>query len=168
MRAIIVAILLAVPSNVLSQTTFKKYHATFVTCYDGDTCDFDFHLSANVGLGVQLGAVLPNKRIRFCDIDTPEIRGGTDESKAAAKRARDALIGWLTNARMIEIEVPQKKNCDFATRPDCDDDGKYGRLLSYVWADGVNLNQKLLDEGHAKIFMTKDDKPLLCRPPASP
>ena len=169
MRAIILAVALLLPSTAAAQE-FKSYYATFHSCYDGDTCYFDFHVGAGVGLGVSLGAVMPKNGVRFCDIDTPEIRPrrGTAEEKLAEKRlaivVRDILTGWLKNAREIHVDIPQKSTCDPSTAVNCDKKEKYGRWLGYVIADGVNLNEKLVEEGLAKILVSRvTGKPILCR-----
>lgn len=52
--------------------------------YDGDT----FTCTIDVGI---YGMELHHRKIRIWGIDTPEIRGGTDEEKAKAVDARDAL-----------------------------------------------------------------------------
>jgi len=157
---IIVALML--PASVLAQET-RRYYATFHSCYDGDTCYFDFHLSAAVGLGISLGAVMPKQGVRLCDIDAPEIRGGTAESKAAAVKARDAMTSWLLSAKEIYVEIPQRKNCDPAIHVNCDRTEKYGRWLGYIYADGVNLNQKLMDEGLAELLVSSTTgEPILC------
>ncbi len=164
MKAIVVAALLLMSSTAFAEDGFKRYYATFHSCYDGDTCYFNFHLSAPVGLGVSLGAVFPKQGVRLCDIDTPEMRGGTEETKAAARLARDTISSWLKAAKHIEIEIPQKNNCDYTTHVNCDRTEKYGRWLGYLWADGVNLNKKLLEEGLAKLLLSRrTGKPILCR-----
>lgn len=138
---------------ILLSTTLKTYPVEYISCYDGDTCTFNVILETGTerpGLEVEIITLVKKlgQKTRFCDIDTPEMRGGTDESKAAAVAARDALIGWIKNARTLQIQVPQKNNCEEA----CDETDKYGRLLVYVIADGVNLNKKLLEGGYAKPY----------------
>jgi len=150
------------PAIAMAQGT-KRYYTTFHSCYDGDTCYFDFHLSAAVGLGVSLGAVMPKQGVRLCDIDAPEIRGGTDESKAAARKARDALTKWLKDAREVYVEIPQKRNCDPTVHVNCDRTEKYGRWLGYIYADGVNLNEKLRSEGLVELLVSSTTgDPILC------
>jgi endonuclease YncB( thermonuclease family) len=164
MKALVAAIILLCVPTVVHAQDFKRYYATFHSCYDGDTCYFDFHLGAGVGLGVSLGAVLPKQGVRLCDIDAPEIRGGTAASKAAARKARDALASWLKAAKDIQVEIPQKNNCDYTLHVNCDKTEKYGRWLGYIWADGVNLNKKLLENGLVEILVSKaTGDPISCR-----
>lgn len=145
---------------ILLSTTLKTYTVEHISCYDGDTCTFNVVLETDVsrpGLEVEIITLVKKlgQKTRFCDIDTPEIRGGTDETKAAAKAARDALIEWIKKAKTLQIQVPQKDNCTEA----CDETDKYGRLLVYVIADGVNLNKKLLDGGYAVPYPEKCTTP---------
>lgn len=162
---VILAVILFCSIALADEVKTKKYHATFHSCYDGDTCYFDFHIGAGVGLGVSLGAVLPRQGVRLCDINTPEIRGGTLETKRLAKLSRDRMSEWLSKAKSIQVEIPQKNNCDHTLHVNCDKTEKYGRWLGYIWADGVNLNEKLLTEGLATVMVSKaTGKPILCKP----
>jgi len=157
MNILVLYLLLALSPNI------RSYTAVFHSCWDGDTCYFDFHLSAAVGLGISLGAVMPKQGVRFCDIDAPEISGGTLGTKAAAKLARDTMTKWLSDAKVVRIDIPQKHNCDPEVHYNCDQVEKYGRWLGYVYADGVNLNQKLLDQGLAvPLISDVTGKPIPC------
>jgi micrococcal nuclease len=115
------------------------YSATFVSCYDGDTCTFNVHLGLSV--------VLARQTVRLYGIDTPELRGATRE---AAREARDYVIGVLQTSHQIELHVPQRRNCD--ELGGCDLRGKYGRLLANVVADGQSVNALLLATGRARIY----------------
>ena len=152
MKAVIVALSMLIPNQTWAPV--RSYTAVFHSCFDGDTCYFDFHLSASVGLGISLGAVMPKQGLRLCDIDAPEISGGTVETKAAAKVARDTLSKWLSEAKILRVDIPQKNNCDPAIHYNCDQTEKYGRWLGYIYADGVNLNQKLLGLGLVKPMVS--------------
>jgi len=145
-KSIVVAVVIAVPAEVVAESpdNLRTYEVGLIDCYDGDTCTLDFHLSAEVGLGISLGAVLAGQKVRLCDIDTPELRGGTEETKAAAVKARDALFTWAKAARWLQFKVPQKNGHDVK--------GKYGRWLGYLVADGVDLNKRLVEEGLAEPY----------------
>jgi len=130
---------------MLATTPLKTYDVSLVYCYDGDTCNLNFHLG--------FGAVLVDQGVRLCDIDTPEMRYA--EQKPAAIAARDALVSWMKAAKKLEIQVPQKSNCLAGAGELCDKTGKYGRWLVYIIADGVNLNQKLVKEGFAAEYGLK-------------
>ena len=143
---------------------FRSYQVVFHSCYDGDTCYFDFHLSASVGLGISLGAVLPKQGVRFCDIDAPEMSGGTAETKAAARQARDVLTKWISEAKVVRVDIPQKNNCDPAVHYNCDETEKYGRWLGYIYLDGTNVNQKLLDQKLVvPLISGTTGRPITCR-----
>jgi len=125
-------------------TAQGEYSASFVSCYDGDTCTFNVHLGMDV--------VLVDQHVRFCDVNTPEIRPLA--TREAATKARDALVGWLKEAKKVVLRVPQKKNCNVAAGDTgCDKRGKYGRWLVYVLADTINLNQRLVTEGFAESYL---------------
>ena len=63
-----------------------EYRARCVRVVDGDTLE----MVADLGF-----AVTYRFRCRLEGIDTPEIRGGTVESKAAGFAARDAAAEWV-------------------------------------------------------------------------
>lgn len=164
-RAFVFALVFLLPTPASAEVVLKSYYATFHSCYDGDTCYFDFHLGAAVGLGISLGAVMPKQGVRLCDINAAEIKGGTAATRAKAKRVRDTLKRWLRDAKSISVAIPQKPNCDPNIHANCDLTEKYGRWLGYVIADGVDLNKKLLDKGLVTILLSKKTgEPLLCRP----
>lgn len=104
-----------------------------VRVIDGDTvdvvCDLGMHITAH-------------KRIRFLNIDTYEIRGGTEETKTLARAAKVRLEELLA--------TPDSK---IYIRTKMDDTGKYGRLLGRLYvmrnSDGfiIDINHVLLEEG---------------------
>ncbi|HXG85967.1 MAG TPA: thermonuclease family protein [Pyrinomonadaceae bacterium] len=97
---------------------------------DGDTVDL--LIVKSVGFGVD--AVIKT-RMRLNGIDTPELRGGTDETKAAARQAKARLAELLTG-RVFTV-VSHKTS-------------KYGLWLADIYTnDGVDVNKILLDEGLA-------------------
>lgn len=128
----------------------RTYPVEVVDCYDGDTCTVNIILetkSQYIGMDTEIVTLVKvkNKKLRLCDINTPEIRS---ENKEEAILARDMLLKWIRSARYVEIMVPQKKDCNES----CDMHGKYGRILSYLIADGSNLNKKLVDAGLATPY----------------
>ena len=91
--------------------------------YDGDS----FDLTLDLGFDIHI-----HKKVRIRGIDTPELRGGTKISKAAAKLARD----W---ARTFVKE----STCHFVSE---NYTGKFGRPLGDIVADnGVSLRGFLID-----------------------
>jgi len=118
---------------------FARYHATPKSCYDGDTCTMDLHLG--------LGVTLTSASIRLCDIDTPELRG---PEKERAQAARKRVIELTMVADRVEVWVPQKMRCGPSK---CDKSDKYGRILGWIIADGIEVNRLLVKEGLAEPYM---------------
>lgn len=150
----IIAMLITVAAPIEPSNT-RQYEVKVTRCYDGDTCTVDFHVAAPVGLGIEVGAVFSKQGVRLCDIDAPELRGGTEESKLLARMSRDTLLSWIEKANRVQLLVQQKKKCDWSRSNNCDAKGKYGRWLGYIIADGVNLNQKLVESGLAVEYRIK-------------
>lgn len=124
-----IALLLALASSPL-----RSYDATFVSCYDGDTCTFDVHFG--------MGVVFAKQKIRFCDINAPEIRPLITREEAT--RVKDFTVKAIKKANIVKLEVPQKRSCGI---DECDKKGKYGRWLAYIIIDGENLNKILIKSG---------------------
>ena len=95
---------------------------------DGDTIDVDIDL----GFGVWMR----NQRIRMHGIDTPESRTRDLEEKKYGLAAKDFLIKW-TNAGGLTLKTHK------------DDRGKFGRILGEFFINGKNINQLMVDNGHA-------------------
>jgi micrococcal nuclease len=97
----------------------------WLTCYDGDTCSF------NVLLPPVLGSAIG---VRFSGIDAPEIHGKCEKENSLALLARDFLRMQLVGASVLLVDVARDK---------------YFRIDATVFANGVNLNQLLVQEGYA-------------------
>jgi micrococcal nuclease len=108
-----------------------------VDVYDGDTFKID----------------LPNMHplfgddisIRLFGVDTPEMRGTTDEVKALAMQAQQVTEKALEGASKIELRNPQR--------------GKYFRIVSEVWIDGESLAEMLKAKGLAKDYDGEGARP---------
>jgi micrococcal nuclease len=108
-----------------------------VDVYDGDTFKID----------------LPNMHplfgddisIRLFGVDTPEMRGTTDDVKALAMQAQQVTEKALKGASKIELRNPQR--------------GKYFRIISEVWIDGESLADTLKAEGLAKDYDGEGARP---------
>ena len=92
---------------------------------DGDTVD----LLINLGF-----STFVKKRVRLYGINTPESRTRDLEEKARGKAATAHMESLL-----------QGGVCDL----DSHELGKYGRVLGTLRVDGVDLNQKMIEDGHA-------------------
>ena len=92
--------------------TVYVYWAKVTSVYDGDT------ITADVSLG--FGIEFKKQKFRLYGIDTPELRGGTAETKAAAKESRDRLRELVLD-KWIKVETIKDKK------------GKYGRYIAILW-----------------------------------
>tara|TARA_B100000085_G_scaffold122817_1_gene111799 strand:- start:287 stop:634 length:348 start_codon:yes stop_codon:yes gene_type:complete len=91
--------------------------------------------------------VLLEARVRMMGIDTPESRTRDLEEKKFGLLAKEYLTEKLaTEDIIVTTEVDNEK-------------GKFGRILGWVWADGVNVNQNMIDENMAVAYhgQSKDD-----------
>ena len=105
---------------------------------DGDT----FDCIMDLGFDVLLEA-----RVRMMGIDTPESRTRDLEEKKFGLLAKEYLTEKLaTEDIIVTTEVDNEK-------------GNFGRILGWVWADGVNVNQNMIDENMAVAYhgQSKDD-----------
>ncbi len=86
--------------------------------------------------------VLTNgEKVRYIGIDTPELkRPGSDD---------DECLAWV--ARLRNMQLLSRKNFYLIKDPNVDRD-KYGRLLRYVYAGGIFINEQLTREGLARPF----------------
>lgn len=120
-----------------AEPVFKTYTATVVGCYDADTCDVTFHMHADLGFGVTSVTDFSDK-VRLWGIDAWELRG---EEKERGKVARDWLLSQV-RGHTIRVDVVQRAGHDAR--------GKYGRWLAVLWLGSVNLNDRLVELGHAE------------------
>ena len=108
-----------------------------VDLYDGDTFKIDLP-SMHPLFGDDLS-------IRLFGVDTPEMRGTTDEVKVLAKQAQQLTEKALKGASKIELRNPQR--------------GKYFRIVSEVWIDGESLADILKAKGLAKDYDGEGTRP---------
>lgn len=72
--------------------------------------------------------------IRLKGIDTPEIKGKTEDERTAAKLARDIVSEKILHKHILLKNVSMEK---------------YGRILADVWLDDFHLNKWLIDNRYA-------------------
>ena len=108
--------------------TLYEYRAFIASVYDGDS------LRADVDLG--FGVVIKKMPLRLSGIDAPEVKG---EDRPLGLASRDALSGRILGREVI-------------IRTEKDRTGKFGRYLATIWLDGENINQWLVEQGHAKPY----------------
>ena len=96
--------------------------------YDGDSFNF------TLDLGFDL---ISHVKTRLHNIDTPELRGGTDDSKAAGRLARDVARVFVTEA------MESQEGAAFVSK---NYSGKFGRPLGDVMnlETGISLIKYLL------------------------
>ncbi|MBB3123838.1 micrococcal nuclease [Mesoflavibacter sabulilitoris] len=105
-----------------------NYKAKIIDVYDGDT------VTAMVDLGF---LHFQEMKLRLYGIDTPELRG---EEREQGIIVRDILREMVLGK---EVTIRSYK----------DKQGKYGRYLAnIILEDGLEVNQWLVDNGHAKEY----------------
>lgn len=104
------------------------YNAYVTKVYDGDTITVDIDLG--------FGIIMKKQNIRLADINTPEIRGDERDQGIVS---RDWLRDKIFN-KWISINTVKDKT------------GKYGRYIAYIYLDGENLNETMLNEGLAEKY----------------
>ena len=116
------------------KTKNKLYHysAEVTRVVDGDTVD------AFVDLGFDMHS---KQRVRLYGINTPECRTRDKIEKVA---------GLAAKARLQEMLKENKNKCVIKTS--LDKKGKYGRVLGVLYVEDVNLNETLVEEGHADEY----------------
>ena len=75
-------------------------------------------------------------KLRLFGIDTPELRG--------SERTEDLKVRDIVRGKILDKEVTINTYKD--------KQGKYGRYLANIVLDGEDINQWLLDNGHAKPY----------------
>ena len=98
---------------------------------DGDTIDVNLDLGFDV--------VLKKQRIRLYGLNTPESRTRDLEEKQYGLAAKARLKELLEEGETLSLRTAIDKKAR----------GKYGSILGTIYADGVNLNDLLIEEGHA-------------------
>lgn len=93
--------------------------------YDGDT--FQIHLNCKYRIFCKS---IP---IRVRGVDCPEIKGGSNETKALAKQAKEFTKNFFKSGKIL------LRNCGR---------DKYFRLLCDVKVNGKDLKEELIKSGH--------------------
>jgi micrococcal nuclease len=101
------------------------YNARVTDIYDGDTIT----VTIDCGFGLKM----EKQKIRLYGIDTPEVRG---EEKEHGKKVRDILREKILDKNILLKTIKDKK-------------GKYGRYLGILFYENVNINDWLIENGHA-------------------
>ena len=102
-----------------------EYKATVDRVVDGDTIVCTLDMGFNIFI---------KEKFRLAVIDAPET--STPEGKAVKVLVSDMLTG-----KAVVLQTAKQD--------------KYGRWLATVLLAGLNINQWLLDNGHAKLYGEK-------------
>ena len=116
-----------------------EYSCTVNRIVDGDTCDVVLDLGFDI---------LYKSRVRLYGIDTPESRTRNKDEKVRGKMASAFLKEAVESGDKIVIETKLK-----------DSRGKLGRVLGNIVADGVNINEAMIENHLAVAYFgqSKDD-----------
>ncbi len=79
-----------------------------------------------------------NRKVRYIGINSFEMNNKRPETKCLAQKASEA------NRKLVE-------NKEVEMEKDISDTDKYGRLLRYLWIDGLMVNEELVKNGWAEI-----------------
>ena len=98
-----------------------------IKVYDGDTITIAAKLP-------YAGSPLYRFSVRLNGIDTPEIKGKSEDEISVAKEARDALSALILHKNVVLKNVATEK---------------YGRILADVYLDELHINKWLIDQRFA-------------------
>ena len=98
-----------------------------IKVYDGDTITIAAYIDSDP-------SVVYRFSVRLNGIDSPEIKGKTENEKKLAKQSRDALNN-LIYGKIVKLENISME--------------KYGRLLAIVMCNNVNVNNWMLENKYA-------------------
>ena len=98
-----------------------------IKVYDGDTITIAAKMPFK-------GSPLYRLPVRLNGIDTPEIKGKSEDEISVAKEARDALSALILHKNVVLKNVSTEK---------------YGRILADVYLDELHINKWLIDQRFA-------------------
>lgn len=114
----------------LGDPTDFSYRVDKVTkIVDGDTID----VLIDMGFDIKYAS-----RVRLFGIDTPESRTRNKEEKVRGLLSKEYLKNAIKKATKLTIRTHKGSET-----------GKFGRILGEIFADGINLNLKMCEEGYA-------------------
>lgn len=142
MKVLIAFLLVIISASTLAADRYWK-DIPFTGVVDGDTIQTKI---------ATLPYPLYNVKIRILGIDTPE-------KGYLAKCEREKQLGVEATAKLTELigtsSVITLKNFKY---------DKYGgRLVSEVIVNGINLGQKMLEHGYARVYSGTGPKPDWCQ-----
>lgn len=116
----------SIQTNNLKNFVPKIKECKVIKVYDGDTITVAAFLKGD--------PECYKFQVRLNGIDSPEMRGSSENEKKHAIISRDALSEQILN-KIIKLEIKGKE--------------KYGRLLADVLYNGKNMNEWMVQNGYA-------------------
>jgi len=118
------------------------YRARYVKNYDGDTITVVLDLGLNVSR---------RETLRVYGVNTPEMRGGTADTKAKAREAKAYTADYCAEA----VDIAPDSEWPLLVTTHQDKKGKYGRYLGDIRVAGrpgfASLAECLLGAGLADV-----------------
>ena len=108
-----------------------------IKVYDGDTITIAAKMPFK-------GSPLYRLPVRLIGIDTPEIKGKSEDEISVAKEARDALSALILHKNIVLKNVTTEK---------------YGRILADVYLDELHINKWLIEQRFAVKYDGGTKKP---------
>ena len=102
-----------------------------VKVVDGDTIDIVIDLGFNLS---------KKERVRLAGIDSPESRTKDLEEKELGLESKEFLKRRLEDGKSSVLRVKTEK------------DGKYGRMLGWIYCGDTNINTEMVDRGYAWFY----------------
>jgi micrococcal nuclease len=102
-----------------------------VKVVDGDTIDIVIDLGFNLS---------KKERVRLAGIDSPESRTKDLEEKELGLESKEFLKRRLEDGKASGLRVKTEK------------DGKYGRMLGWIYCGDTNINTEMVDRGYAWFY----------------
>ena len=102
-----------------------------VKVVDGDTIDIVIDLGFNLS---------KKERVRLAGIDSPESRTKDLEEKELGLESKEFLKRRLEDGKSSGLRVKTEK------------DGKYGRMLGWIYCGHTNINTEMVDRGYAWFY----------------
>lgn len=105
-------------------------------------------LVIHVADGDTLDILLADKstvRVRFADIDAPEVRHGVRKPGQPFAQLAEKFVSKLTAGKTVNVDV-------------VDTDHRSGRTVGTIFVDGLNVNQAVVDVGLAWAYRSYDPR----------
>ena len=133
-KTIRIILLIAISSFILEAKVYETAitNLILISVYDGDTF--------KISIPDYPPIVGSNISVRIKGIDSPEIRGGTKESKENAQKSRDYLENILRSGNISLHNISRDK---------------YFRLLSEVRVDNIDVATLMIKNGYATNYYIK-------------